>query len=121
MVRAVDAAYIGGLIASGEFTVGPTSTDQSADNLPRVYAFESNYPNPFNPATTFRFSLPERTDVELAIYDLKGQLVIRLVNEPLPAGFHEVRWDAHGLASGVYFARLSSEGFTRTHRVTLLK
>jgi hypothetical protein len=111
----------GTILSLGDGTTSVHDDQAGNDSAPTQFVLEQNYPNPFNPATTFRFSLPERTDVELAIYDLNGQLVIRLVNEPLPAGFHEVRWDAHGLASGVYFARLSSEGFTRTHRVTLLK
>lgn len=119
-LRAVDASYSGGPDASGQFTIGVTAVEPS-DNLPRDYAFDENYPNPFNPATTFRFALPERAHVELAVYNLRGQLVTRLVNENRPAGVHELRWDASGLPSGTYFVRLSTDAFTRTQKVTLLK
>ncbi|MCB9087022.1 MAG: T9SS type A sorting domain-containing protein [Calditrichae bacterium] len=80
----------------------------------RVFTFENNYPNPFNPATTFRFALPERADVELMIYNVKGQLVTRLVNEALDAGSHQVRWNAGSLPSGTYFVRLTAGKFTST-------
>jgi len=121
VIRAVDAAYVGGPIAAGQFVVGTTFMGESGDNLPREYAFENNYPNPFNPATTFRFALPERSHVDLSVYNVNGQRVVRLLDEDRPAGLHEVRWDAHGFASGVYFARLSTTAFTRTQRLTLLK
>ncbi|MFN0158601.1 MAG: FG-GAP-like repeat-containing protein, partial [Bacteroidota bacterium] len=120
-LRAVDASYSGGQIASGDFRVG-TSTGLGPENgLPYVYAFEKNYPNPFNPTTTFRFALPEQAHVDLSVYNVNGQLVSRLVNEVRVLGFHEVQWDASALASGAYFVRLSTAAFTRTQRVILLK
>lgn len=119
-LRAVDASYSGGPIATGNFIIGTTAVEPG-DNLPRDYAFDKNYPNPFNPATTFRFALPERAHVELAVYNLRGQLVTRLINENRPAGVHELHWDASALPSGTYFVRLSTDVFTRTQKVTLLK
>jgi photosystem II stability/assembly factor-like uncharacterized protein len=119
-LRAVDAAYAGGPVAAGQFVVGASAVVDPG-MLPQAYAFEQNYPNPFNPSTTFRFSLRERTHVDLSVYNLNGQLISRLVNEIRPAGVQEVRWDARGLASGTYFVRLSTAAFTRTQRVTLLK
>ncbi len=118
-LRAVDAAYAGGQAASGQFTVGITAVEENG--LPLTYAFEKNYPNPFNPSTTFRFALPEQTHVELAVYNLTGQLVTRLVNEVSPAGNREVRWDASGFASGMYFVRLTTAAFTQIQKVMLLK
>ena len=72
-----------------------------------------NYPNPFNPVTSIRYSLKERGPVTLEIYNLKGQMVRRLENSVKSAGEHSVAWDgkdAHGseLGSGVYFYKLSS-------------
>ena len=119
-LRAVDASYNGGPVASGSFNIGITGVEPG-DGVPRVFTFENNYPNPFNPATTFRFALPERADVELMIYNVKGQLVTRLVNEALDAGSHQVRWDAGSLPSGTYFVRLTAGKFTSTQKVTLLK
>lgn len=120
-LRAVDASYSGGPLAAGEFIVGGPLAVEPSDNLPREYAFAENYPNPFNPATTFRFALPERAHVELAVYNLNGQLVTRLVDESRPAGVHELLWEARGLPSGTYFVRLSAGAFTKTRKVTLLK
>lgn len=119
-LRAVDASYSGGPMATGQFTIGPTGIEPLA-GLPQNYAFDENYPNPFNPATTFRFALPERTHVELDVYNLAGQLVTRLVNDTREAGIHQIQWDAGGLPSGIYFVRISTDAFTRTQKVTLLK
>lgn len=118
-LRAVDAAYAGGQTAAGQFIVGTTAVEENG--LPLTYTFEKNYPNPFNPTTVFRFALPEQTHVELAVYNLNGQLVTRLVSENRLPGVHEVSWNAHGLASGTYFVRLSMAAFTRTQKVVLLK
>lgn len=119
-LRAIDAAYAGGETATGEFVIGGPTT-APAGNLPFTYAFEHNYPNPFNPSTTFKFAVPEQTHVELAVYNTNGQLVTRLVNEVRMQGNHEVVWNAAGLASGTYFVRLSAAGFTKTQKVMLLK
>jgi len=120
-LRAVDSAYNGGPVATGAFTVGDVTSAPAGDGPPRGYAFAKNHPNPFNPSTTFSFSLPEPTHVDLAVYDLEGQLVARLVDETRQPGVHEVRWDARGLASGTYLVRLSTAAFTRARSVTLLK
>jgi hypothetical protein len=65
-----------------------------------------NYPNPFNPNTTIKYELPRSSVVKLSVYDLLGREVSLLVNERRDAGFHEVKFDASGLSSGVYFYRL---------------
>jgi hypothetical protein len=85
------------------------------------FAMQPNYPNPFNPSTTFSYTLPAPAHVELAIFDPQGRRVTRLVDETRPAGAHEARWDAQGLASGTYLARLTTGTFTTTRSVTLLK
>jgi PKD repeat protein len=122
-LRAVDSAYNGGPAAEGGFSIGTaTGVETAGEPLPRAYALERNYPNPFNPSTTIRFSLPRKTAVQLSAYDPSGRLVGRLVNETLPPGIHEIRWDAGDLASGTYFIRMSTgDGFTETRRVVLLK
>ena len=80
---------------------------------PLRFALEQNTPNPFNPATTIRFGLPEASAVRLAVYSPNGQMVRMLVDEALEAGQHEVIWDGRGnlgqpAASGVYLYRLMS-------------
>ncbi|UCF65254.1 MAG: VCBS repeat-containing protein [bacterium] len=118
---AVDASYSDGPIATGQFTVGTPTVLNQHEIAPQAYTFPQNYPNPFNPVTTFSFTLPEQTRVELAVYNLQGQLITRLENEERPAGTYRIQWDARGVASGTYFVRLSTAGFVQTRRVTLLK
>jgi len=95
--------------------------------MPDVYALHPCYPNPFNPATTIRFDLPQRARVDLQIYDVSGRWIQQLVaSEDLPAGRHEVVWrgqDDTGrpAAAGVYFYRLQAGPFTETKRMTLVK
>ncbi|MEM8488975.1 MAG: PQQ-dependent sugar dehydrogenase, partial [Bacteroidota bacterium] len=68
----------------------------------------SNYPNPFNPVTTIVYQLPEAGDVQLTVYDMQGRRVKTLVDQRLPAGTHEVVFDAEGLASGAYLYELAT-------------
>lgn len=92
-----------------------------AAETPAQYVLEGNYPNPFNPVTTIRLSLPEAGHVRLVVYDVMGREVARLLDQPMEAGAHEATWDASGLPSGVYVYRLSSSAFTETKMMTLLK
>jgi len=86
-------------------------------NIIRSYDF----PNPFNPLTTIEYSLQYRTEISLIIYNLRGQEVIRLVDEEKPAGLHSAHWDASNLASGVYLYRLQAGDFVQTMKMLLLK
>jgi flagellar hook assembly protein FlgD len=84
------------------------------------------YPNPFNPATTIRYTVTERGRVRLKIYDASGEHVVTLLNEERPAGSHTVLWggrDEKGVSvsSGVYFVSLEQNGSVATTKVTLLK
>ena len=94
---------------------------------PAVFALASNYPNPFNPATTIKYSLPQAADVELTVYNVLGQPVRTLVAEHQSAGRYVVEWDAtndsgHSLSSGMYFYRLAAGGeFLETKKMLLLK
>ena len=94
--------------------------------IPTDFALQQNYPNPFNPETSIRFQLPEAADVTLSIYNLRGQLVRKLVNERKQAGFHEVTWNAkdnagNKLPSGVYLYRIQAGAFTDVKKLTLLR
>ncbi len=94
--------------------------------LPKKFAFDQNYPNPFNPTTTFSFSLPAEQHVELTIFNILGQEVVKLVDEVLPAGRHQVVWDGNNAqggvtASGIYFAKMKAGEFSRTRKISLLK
>ena len=94
---------------------------------PEVFALANNYPNPFNPATTIKYALPQAADVELTVYNVVGQPVRTLVAEHQSAGRYVVEWDAtndsgHSLSSGMYFYRLEASGeFLETKKMLLLK
>jgi hypothetical protein len=91
------------------------------NTIPESYNLEQNYPNPFNPTTTIRFSVPERSHVELVIYDALGDHVETLVNGEQEAGVYEVEFNARGLASGVYFYHIKSNSYTSTKKLVLMK
>ncbi len=84
-------------------------------------SLEQNYPNPFNPETTIRFSLKDFGFVTLKVYNLKGQEVINLLEKELPAGIHQITFDASLLSSGLYFYQIKTKDFIDRKRMILLK
>ena len=94
---------------------------------PEVFSLANNYPNPFNPATTIKYALPQAADVQLTVYNVLGQPVRTLVAEHQNAGRYVVEWDAtndngHSLSSGMYFYRLEASGeFLEVKKMLLLK
>jgi hypothetical protein len=89
--------------------------------LPKRYALYQNYPNPFNPSTDIRFDLVEPQQVKLVVYNMLGQEVTRIVDQPMQAGTHTMSFDASRLASGVYFYRIEAGPFTSMRKMVLLK
>ena len=88
--------------------------------VPAFFKLEQNFPNPFNPSTTIRYALPGRSHVTLSVFTTLGQQVATLINESQDAGYHEVRFDGTGLASGVYFYRIQAGDVVRTKKLLLL-
>jgi hypothetical protein len=88
---------------------------------PTAFSLEQNFPNPFNPSTTIRYALPQRAHVRLTMFNTLGQQVSTLVNELQEAGYHDVRFDGSGLASGVYFYRLQVKDFIQTNRLLIVR
>jgi hypothetical protein len=78
-------------------------------------------PNPFNPTTRIRYTLPMTASVVVSIYDVAGRFVENLVDQVQPAGDHVVEWDASAMSSGVYFCRMQVGEITETHRLVLIK
>ena len=96
------------------------------DDVPDVARLVGNVPNPFNPATEIRFTLPADQVVRLAVYDISGRLVRTLVDETRLAGDHAARWDGtdrsgRAVASGTYFARLTGRGVNQVRSMALIR
>ena len=111
-------------VSAADFAIGGASAvgDLPAGRL----GLAQNSPNPFNPRTEIRFSLPTRQDVSLRIYDVEGRLVRTLVQGRQDAGEHAITWSGRNeqggqTASGLYFYRLVTEQGTLTRKMTLLK
>jgi hypothetical protein len=90
-------------------------------NLATDFNLAQNYPNPFNPSTTIKFNLPRSTDVVLEVFNNLGQKVSTLVNGPLTAGDHEVKFEGGNLSSGIYFYRLTVDNVSQKRKMVLMK
>ena len=102
-------------------TIWPTSVKQQSQEIPVTFALEHNYPNPFNPTTNIKFSIPTKGLVTLKVFNSLGMEVATLVNEVTNAGTYVVDFDASNLTSGVYFYRLQSNDFNETKKMILIK
>ena len=80
-----------------------------------------NYPNPFNASTTIYFSLDKRSTVELVIFNNLGEEIQRKTLENINAGEHYIRFQGDNLKSGIYYYRLSSNNYTQTNKMLLIK
>ena len=89
--------------------------------MPSAYSLSDAYPNPFNPSTTINYSLSEEGLVSITIYDISGRIVDELVSENKNPGSYDVIWNANNHATGVYFVKLSVNGFTETNKLMLIK
>lgn len=92
--------------------------------VPSEFRLFPAYPNPFNPVTTIRFDIPDSKaseKINLSIFDIKGREVVSLVNGHRPAGSYNLKWNAGGYSSGVYFARLIRGRSVESQKIILLK
>ena len=88
---------------------------------PKKYELAQNFPNPFNPNTSIKFTLPETGNVKLTVYNMLGQEIAILVNGVKEAGTHIINFNAEEFNSGVYIYRIESNGFNEVRKMTLIK
>jgi hypothetical protein len=88
---------------------------------PLEFSFGPAYPNPFNPRTSFQFSIPKPCYVSIRLYDVRGREVMAVVDRELEPGVHTQVLHADGLSSGVYFCRMEAGRFVQNRKLVLLK
>ena len=104
--------------ASVNIVITDVSDNSQHPNEFRLY---NNYPNPYNPTTIIRYSIPEASFTSIRIYNELGKEVSALVNETKSAGTYEVEFNASNLSSGVYYYKLQAGSFTETKKMILTK
>ncbi|MFC1683486.1 S8 family serine peptidase [Candidatus Zixiibacteriota bacterium] len=132
-IDAQNASYVG-LLGGGRLNayralaniVSVAESHSAAGTVPQEYNLHQNYPNPFNPGTYISYSLPVPGRVELSIYNVRGQLVRTLVDHAQPAGQHLAQWDGRDTrgqlaTSGIYFYRLTANGWSQAKKMILMK
>jgi len=100
---------------------GTSVIDDEIFRLPMTFDLMQNYPNPFNPTTIIKFSIPQRSNVSLKIYDVLGNEIATLVKEEKERGDYSVNFDATLLASGMYLYRIQAGTFVETKKMVLLR
>ncbi len=89
--------------------------------LPTQFNLKQNYPNPFNPNTTISYSIPIQTNVNISVYDVSGKEIAILVNEVKSPGSYNINFSAKNLPSGVYYYKITTNEYTETRKMVLLK
>ncbi|MDY6915008.1 MAG: T9SS type A sorting domain-containing protein, partial [Candidatus Cloacimonadota bacterium] len=110
-----------------DFTIQPAEPT-SNQSTPDISDFISthNYPNPFNPITTIKFDIPQKTNVKVTVFNVKGEKVTTLVNSELNSGSHSVIWNGkdrnnNSVASGVYFYQVKTANSTAVRKIMMIK
>jgi len=130
--QSVVGAFAAGSAASGNYTLNGgaliTSIEDLEDPSQRPGSFQllQNYPNPFNPETTIAYTVPQRLEVRISIFNSLGQLVKNLEQGRQPAGQYSLRWDGRNdsgvqVGSGIYYYRMVAAGFSQVRKMLLLR
>jgi hypothetical protein len=99
----------------------PTSVNEGQVDLPKRFLLSQNFPNPFNPVTIIKYSLPETSNVRLEVFNALGQRVAIPVNELQGAGIYNINFNGRNLSSGVYFYKLTAGSHSDNKKMLLLK
>jgi len=129
--RAVDWAVIGVEIINNTSLAKNKNEEQDFIDSPKIhipteFELHQNYPNPFNPSTSITFVVPQTMDVQLIVFDTRGALIAKLVDDVVEAGKHTYIWrslDYQGniLPNGIYFYRIKTNRFVETKKMILAK
>jgi len=104
----------GGVVTDVEYNI-------DGETILKDYVLYQNFPNPFNPLTKIRYSVPQSSNVVIRVFDILGNEITTLVNEEKSIGTYEFTWYAENLPSGVYFYQLKAGSFVETNKMLLLK
>jgi sugar lactone lactonase YvrE len=113
--------YDGGLAVYSEGGVILDVKGENRVEIPTKFALYQNYPNPLNPATKIKYTVPEESFVKISIHDVLGKEIATLVNERKLAGSYELEFNASNLTSGVYFYTMKAGNFIETRKMVLIK
>ncbi len=100
---------------------GQTGINTISQNIPETFKLNQNYPNPFNPSTKIKFSIKIKGNYKLEIFNSLGQLMEILFDKKINEGEYEYKFDAGNYITGIYFYRLSSDNFTQSKKMMLIK
>jgi hypothetical protein len=122
----VDRNHIYRDVTRGWLMGALTNINVTGSEAPKAYRLAQNYPNPFNPSTTIKYDMKAKGLVTVRIYDVAGRLVRTLVNEVKDAGAYSAVWDGRNsggrsVASGIYFYKMETAGFSATKKLVLLR
>ncbi|GBD92340.1 hypothetical protein BMS3Abin04_03075 [bacterium BMS3Abin04] len=116
----VDKWRYSGTLPTVELTI--TAVEKVANSLPANFSLTQNYPNPFNPTTTIKFTVPEKSELSISVFDITGKLVSKLIdNAEFSAGEYKVTFDASNLASGTYIYRMRTKSQNISKKMILIK
>ena len=108
------------MIISDAFDTYGLSREEDLTQL-TSYSISGAYPNPFNPVTSFEYTMPEDGMVQISVYDVNGRIVAELVNEYVVAGSYPVIWNANDLSSGVYMVNMTAGEYSTMQKIMLIK
>ena len=122
--EAIYAAVNDGLY---KYPLSPTDINESINSKPAQFVLEQNYPNPFNPETSINFYLPNKSMINISVYNLLGESVGVILNEFMSEGYHKISWVPINLPSGIYIYRLTAydshykKAFSKEKKMIFLK
>ena len=127
LIKIIDVVNGVSDVSDAVFTIKyPTGVISKANKIPDAFGLKQNYPNPFNPETKIMFQLPATSQVQISIFNLKGELVRTLVDGTQPAGIFEILWDGRDQSgrvspSGIYFYKMVAGDFQQVKRMVFMK